>query len=52
MEFYQFFISNGFKLAKVMPDGLEIRKYSPFMDNFNYSNYVAISENLLARHFD
>lgn len=43
MELYKFLEDSGFRVAKVMPTGLEIRKYSPFMDNFNYANYVAIS---------
>mgnify|MGYP001033775215 FL=1 len=42
MEIYKFIEDKGFKIAKVMPDGLEMRKYSPFMDNFNYANYVAV----------
>jgi FkbM family methyltransferase len=43
MELYEFLENRGFRIAKVMPKGLEIRKYRPFMDNFNYANYVAIS---------
>lgn len=46
MEIYKFFIDKGFNIAKVMPSGLEIRKYSPLMDNFQYSNYVAVSKNI------
>lgn len=44
MEIYKFFNDRGFKIAKVMPNGLEIREYKPYMDNFNYANYVAISQ--------
>lgn len=47
MELYKFLEERGFRVAKVMPDGLEIRKYSPFMDNFNYANYVAISNKVV-----
>jgi FkbM family methyltransferase len=47
MEIYSFFANNGFKIAKVMPNGLELREYSPFMDGFNYANYVAISKRLV-----
>ena len=47
MELYKLFIDRGFKIAKIMPQGLEIRDYQPYMDNFNYSNYVAISKRLL-----
>lgn len=43
MDIYKFLGDRGFKIAKIMKDGLEIRKYSPYMDNFIYSNYVAIS---------
>jgi hypothetical protein len=43
MELYKFLENRGFKIAKMMPNGLEVRKYSPFMDNFNYANYVAVS---------
>lgn len=47
MEIYKFLSDRGFKLAKVMPTGLEIREYKPFMDNFMYANYVAISNRVL-----
>ena len=47
MEIYKFLEDKGFKVAKVMPDGLEMRKYSPFMDNFNYANYVAVSNKVI-----
>lgn len=47
MELYTFLEKRGFKVAKIMPKGLEIRKYSPFMDNFNYANYVAISKKVV-----
>ena len=46
MEIYKFLNDRNFEIAKIMRDGLEIRKYQPYMDNFNYSNYVAISRNL------
>ncbi len=49
IEIYALLESKGFKLAKVMPSGLEMRSYSPFMENFNYSNYVAISKRLLEK---
>jgi len=47
MEIYKFFGGRGFSVGKIMPNGLEIRKYSPFMDNFMYSNYVAVSNRIL-----
>ena len=46
MEIYKFFEERGFSIAKMMPNGLEVRKYTPFMDNFVYSNYVAITKRL------
>lgn len=49
MEIYKFFENRDFSLAKMMPNGLEMRKYSPFMDNFMYSNYVAISNKILKK---
>jgi hypothetical protein len=46
MEIYKLFSNSGFKIAKVMSNSLELREYSPFMDNFNYCNYVAISNKM------
>lgn len=48
MEIFKFLRTRGFKIAKVMPNGLEVREYKPYMDNFNYSNYVAISDRILS----
>lgn len=47
MDLYQFLNERGFDITKVMPKGLEIRKYAPFLDGFQYSNYVAISRKKL-----
>lgn len=47
MEIYKFLSQKGFKIAKIMRNGLELRDYSPFMDNFNYANYVAVSKRLI-----
>lgn len=49
MELYNFLEYRGFKVAKMMPNGLEVRKYNPFMDNFIYSNYVAVSNKVLKK---
>ena len=46
MEIYKFLRTRGFRIAKVMTTGLEVREYKPYMDNFNYSNYVAISDRI------
>lgn len=43
MDLYALFEGAGFVVAKVMRGGLEIRPYKPWMDNFCYANYVAIS---------
>lgn len=47
MQIYELLELNGFKIAKIMPSGLHIRDYSPYMDNFNNANYMAVSERLL-----
>ncbi|HEC58417.1 hypothetical protein LCGC14_0881050 [marine sediment metagenome] len=47
MDLYQFLYERGFDIAKAMPKGLEIRVYAPFSENFQYSNYVAISRKIL-----
>lgn len=47
IEFYALFERAGFILAKVMRRGLDIRSYQPWMDNFQYANYVAISKNIV-----
>ena len=47
MNFYKLFESKGFRLAKVMPGGLQIRVYESFLENFEYSNYVATSERVI-----
>jgi len=44
MELYGLLESRGFVLAKIMPKGLQIRSYEPWMDNFAYANYVAIAK--------
>ncbi len=43
-DFYDILGKKGFVIAKIMPNGLELKKYSPIMENFQYSNYIAISE--------
>ncbi|MHB8829912.1 MAG: FkbM family methyltransferase [Syntrophales bacterium] len=46
MELYQMLTDRGFLVAKVMPGGLEIRNYAPFMENFQNANYMAVSKNV------
>lgn len=40
---YRLLESKGFIVCKLMPKGLWQRSYYPVMDNFQYSNYVALS---------
>ena len=47
MELFELFSLRGFAVAKIMPKGLELRSYKPWMENFQYANYVAVSKNLL-----
>lgn len=49
MELYNFFSDRNFKIAKILPNGLELRDYRPWMENFVYSNYVAISDKVLMK---
>ena len=47
LDFYSLLEEKGFKIAKIMPNYLELREYHPFMENFCYQNYVAISNKIL-----
>lgn len=47
---YRLLESKGFVVCKLMPGGLWKRPYYPVMDNFQYSNYVAVSP--LALHVE
>lgn len=47
MDLYSFFEARGFVIAKIMPNGLEIRTYQSCMENFAYANYAAISNKVL-----
>lgn len=49
IELFKVFDDTGFVVAKVMPKGLDIRSYYPWMDNFEYANYVAISEDVVPK---
>ncbi len=44
MEIASLLTGSGFSLYKIMPNYLEKRKYEPRMENFQYANYVALSE--------
>lgn len=45
-DLYGIFEAHGFIVTKVMRGGLERRAYSPWMENFQYANYVAVSSHL------
>lgn len=47
MELYKLLTDNGFKVSKIKPKGLEVRDYQPYMENFNYANYVALSRKMI-----
>ena len=47
MELYALLETAGFVITKIMPRGLEVRPYHPWMDNFQYANYVAVSSTIL-----
>ena len=46
-DFYILFSNKDFSIYKIMKKGLEKRNYNLFMENFNYSNYVAISNKII-----
>ena len=48
-EVYGLLEAAGFAVAKIMRGGLEVRRYQPSMDNFQYANYVAISGKIAGR---
>lgn len=43
-QLFTTFSSRGFRIAKIMKHGLELREYEVAMENYQYSNYVAIGE--------
>lgn len=47
LDFYNLLIPKKFKIMKIMGNYLELKDYDPRLDNFVYSNYVAISNNIL-----
>lgn len=49
MDLYTLLEKAGFVMTKVMRNGLEVRPYKPWMDNFQYANYVAISQKILKK---
>lgn len=49
LDIYALLHNRDFIVAKIMKNGLEIRDYEPYMENYMYSNYVAISKNMLKK---
>lgn len=47
-EIYQILEQAGFVIGKIMKQGVEIRPYSSMMENYQYSNYVALSKTVLS----
>lgn len=47
LELYALFQKHGFSIARIMKKGLKILPYSPSMENFQYANYVAISDQII-----
>jgi FkbM family methyltransferase len=47
MDLYAMYENANFVVAKIMRRALEIRAYAPWMDNFFYANYVAISRRIV-----
>jgi FkbM family methyltransferase len=45
LDMYTLFKDKDFLIGKILKEGADIREYSPFMENFSYANYVAISNN-------
>jgi FkbM family methyltransferase len=49
MDFYAMLEKREFVIGKLMPRGVELRAYEPWMDNFQYANYVAISRRVVEK---
>ncbi len=46
-DFFNLLEGKGFSIAKIQRKGLELRNYEQYMENFTYSNYIAISNKIL-----
>ncbi len=47
-DIYAYLIQKGFRIGKIMRNGkVDLRDWKPFMENFQYSNYIAVSRRLL-----
>ncbi len=45
-ELYQFLVSRGFVIGRLLPTSIEVQNYHPFMEDFEYRNYVALGKEL------
>lgn len=44
LDLYTLLTSRGFVICKIMRNSIEQRDYQPWMDNFQYANYLAVSK--------
>ena len=42
-DLFELLTAQGYVLAKLFPDALEVRRHEPWMENYAYANYVALS---------
>ncbi len=47
-DFYHLLTAQGYVLAKLFPDALEVRSYRPWMEHYAYANYAALAPRWLA----
>ena len=47
--FFDLFEAKGFVVARLLPNGLQVRAYRTWMDNYAYANYVAVSRPVYER---
>jgi FkbM family methyltransferase len=49
-DLFELLGARGYTVAKLFPAALEVRDYAPWMENYAYSNYVALSPRWLQAH--
>ena len=42
-DFYDLLGARGYRMAKLFPAALEVRRYAPWMEHYAYANYVAVA---------
>ena len=45
-DLFEMFSKSGFRVGKLFPRGIEFNNYVPRMENFQYSNWVAVSNRI------